>query len=133
MDVLKVLIVDDSPVVLRQLKMMLEQLGHTVVGMVTTGRKAIAAYQEFRPDLVTMDLTMPDMDGMEATREIVALDHDANIIIISSHGQEKMKLDSLRSGASGYLQKPFEARDVADAIEKSLTRKALKRKSATVA
>lgn len=120
MDSLKILIVDDSPIVMRQLTMMLEQLGHRVVKAASTGKQAIAAYKEFSPDVVTMDITMPDMDGITATREIMALDAAARIIMVTSHGQEKMVLDSLKAGARGYVLKPFQINKIADALENSM-------------
>lgn len=86
---LRVLVVDDSPIISQKLVMMMELLGYRVVKTVDNGLKAIAAYREYKPDLVTMDITMPEMDGIAATRAIKREFPDANIIMVTSHGQEK--------------------------------------------
>lgn len=122
MDSLNVLIVDDSPIITRKLGMMLEQLGYRVVQTAATGQEAIAAYKACRPDVVTMDITMPDMDGIEATRTIMSEFPDAKIVMVTSHGQEKMVLDALKAGAKGYVIKPFQDHKVYEAIEKACKR-----------
>lgn len=119
MDSLNILIVDDSPIITRKLGMMLEQLGYKVAGTAATGREAIAAYRACRPDVVTMDITMPDMDGIEATRTIVSEFPEAKIVMITSHGQEKMVLDALKAGAKGYVLKPFQDHKIYEAIQKA--------------
>lgn len=122
MDSLDVLIVDDSPIITRKLRMMLEQLGYKVVRTAATGREAITAYRACRPGVVTMDITMPDMDGIEATRTIMSEFPEAKIVMVTSHGQEKMVLDALKAGAKGYVLKPFQQRKVYEAIEKACKR-----------
>jgi len=128
MDSLKVLIVDDSPIISRKLTMMVELLGYKVVKTAATGTEAIAAYRACRPDVVTMDITMPDMDGIEATRRIMAEFPDAKIVMVTSHGQEKMVLDALKAGAKGYVLKPFDGNKVSEAIQKACKRVVLKDK-----
>ena len=131
MDSLKVLIVDDSPIISRKLTMMVELLGYKVVKTAATGTEAIAAYRACRPDVVTMDITMPDMDGIEATRRIMAEFPDAKIVMVTSHGQEKMVLDALKAGAKGYVLKPFDGNKVSEAIQKACKRVVLKDKLPT--
>lgn len=130
MDSLKVLIVDDSPIISRKLTMMVELLGYKVVKTAATGTEAIAAYRASRPDVVTMDITMPDMDGIEATRRIVSEFPDAKIVMVTSHGQERMVLEALKAGAKGYVLKPFDGKKVSEAIQKACQRVVLKDKLA---
>ena len=99
---------------------MLEDLGHCVVGNANTGERAIEAYRAHVPDLVTMDITMPDMDGIEATRRIIDEFPKANIIMVTSHGQERMVIDALGAGAKGYVLKPLHQDKVADMIGRAL-------------
>jgi two-component system chemotaxis response regulator CheY len=122
MDTLNILTVDDSPIITRKLGMMLEQLGYKVVRTAATGIEAIAAYRACRPDVVTMDITMPDMDGIEATRTIVSEFPQAKIVMVTAHGQEKMVLDALKAGAKGYVLKPFQQHKVYEAIQKACKR-----------
>ena len=122
MDSLNILIVDDSPIITRKLGMMLEQLGYKIVQTAANGREAVAAYKACRPDLVTMDITMPEMDGIEATRTIIKDFPDAKIVMVTSHGQEKMVLDALKAGAKGYVLKPFQDHKVYEAIQKACKR-----------
>lgn len=116
---LRVLVVDDSPIISQKLVMMMELLGYRVVKTVENGLEAIAAYREHKPDLVTMDITMPQMDGIAATRAIRREFPDANIIMVTSHGQEKMVLESLKAGAKGYVLKPFQQQRLVAVIEKA--------------
>lgn len=122
MDTLNIMIVDDSPIIQHKLSMMLELAGYRVVQKASTGMEAIAAYRSRRPDVVTMDITMPDMDGIQATRTIVSEFPDAKVIMVTSHGQEKMVLEALKAGAKGYVIKPFQAHKVYEAIQKACRR-----------
>jgi two-component system chemotaxis response regulator CheY len=121
-DTLDIMIVDDSPIIRHKLSMMLELVGYRVVQTASTGVEAIAAYRSRRPDVVTMDITMPDMDGIEATRAIVGEFPDARVIMVTSQGQEKMVLEALKAGAKGYVIKPFQAHKVYEAIQKACRR-----------
>ena len=122
MTALNILIVDDSLITVKKLTAMLEGLGHSVVGVAGTGQKAIEAYRTFQPDLVTMDITMPDMDGVEATRRIVTDFPQARVIMVTSHGQERMVIDALDAGAGGYVLKPIRVEKLALMIDKVLAR-----------
>ncbi|MBI1905017.1 MAG: response regulator [Rhodocyclales bacterium] len=124
MESLKILVVDDSLITIKKLSAMLDQLGHTVVRTAGTGREALQAYAECAPDLVTMDITMPDMDGIEATRLIRDRFPQALIVMVTSHGQEKMVLDALQAGAKGYVLKPFRQDKLEEVISMSLKRRA---------
>ncbi len=112
----RVLVVDDSPIVALKLTNLLTELGFEVVGTARSGSQAVALYEELGPDLVTMDITMPDMDGIEATRRILALDPQALIIMVTSHGQEEMVMNAIDAGAKGYVLKPFHKEKLAEHI-----------------
>jgi len=122
MSPLRVLVVDDSLITVKKLTAILTELGHAVVGAVGTGEHAVEAYRDLNPDLVTMDITMPDMDGVEATRRIVDEFPDAAIVMVTSHGQERLLFSSLDAGAKGYVLKPIKMEKLADVIEKTRSR-----------
>ncbi len=113
---LKVLIVDDSLIIRKKITSLLEKLGHEVVFSAKNGQEAIDAYNEMKPDLVTMDITMPDMDGITAVKHIVKDNVDAKIIMVTSHGQEDMVIKSIQAGAVGYMLKPITEDKLASAI-----------------
>jgi len=115
---LNIMVVDDSKITQRKLSMLLEQLGHTIVHVANTGKEAVAAYEKINPDLVTMDITMPDMDGIEATKKIIEIYPDALIMMVTSHGQEQMVMDAIRSGALGYVIKPFKKEKLEEQIKR---------------
>ncbi|WP_415251632.1 response regulator, partial [Sulfurimonas sp.] len=103
---LNVLIVDDSLIMRVNLVRSLEGIGHNIIAEAADGHSSITAYKEHKPDLVTMDITMPDMDGITAVQKIKEFDADANVIMVTSHGQEAMVMNALKSGAKGYILKP---------------------------
>ncbi len=113
-----VLVVDDSLITVRKVSQLLEDLGYRVVGTATRGDQAIELFKELAPDLVTMDITMPDMNGIEVVRRIMQIDAKALLIMITSHGQEQMVIDSIDAGAKGYVMKPVRAEILKDTIEK---------------
>jgi two-component system chemotaxis response regulator CheY len=114
---LTIFVVDDSNLTSRKLSKMLEELGHRVVAVAPTGQQAVDSYLALKPDLVTMDITMPDMDGIEATRRILAMDKSALIIMITSHGQEQMVIEAIDAGAKGYVLKPVKKEKLGEHIE----------------
>ena len=116
MDSLRVMVVEDSRITAKKLTVMLERLGHEVVCVANTGLQAIKMFQEHRPDMVTMDITMPDMDGIEATRKILDVSPQALIIMVTSHGQEQMVMDAIDAGAKGYVLKPVKQEKLAEHI-----------------
>jgi DNA-binding NarL/FixJ family response regulator len=88
---------------------MLGEMGHEVVQTVGTGALALDAYRAVQPDLVTMDITMPDVDGIQATSRIIAEFPEANVIMVTSVGHEKMVVEAIKAGAKGYVSKPVKA------------------------
>jgi two-component system chemotaxis response regulator CheY len=118
MAALNALVVDDSIITTDKLVNMLTELGHNVVQVAGTGREALAAFRQHQPDFVTMDITMPDMDGVQATRLIVDEFPQANIIMATSHGQEKMVLAAIDAGARGYILKPIRKEKLQESITK---------------
>jgi two-component system, chemotaxis family, chemotaxis protein CheY len=127
-DPLHIVVVDDSAITVRKLCTMLESLGYGIAATAESGRAAVQAYREVRPDVVTMDITMPEMDGIEATRAIMGEFPDARIVMVTSHGQEKMVLDALKAGAKGYVIKPFQEEKVYEAIQKACKRVVIQEK-----
>ncbi len=115
---LNILIVDDSLIIRKNLTRIVKKTGHNVVYLASSGVEAVEEYQKQKPDLVTMDITMPDMNGIEAVRHIVAIDEDAKIIMITSHGQEEMVIKAIQSGAMGYLLKPINEDKLIESIGK---------------
>lgn len=116
MQSLNVLIVDDSMLAVQMLKSALEELGHKVVKTAGTGAAALTAYKDCNPDVVTMDITMPDMDGIAATDKLVKSFPDARIIMVTSHGQKAMVMDALKAGAKGYILKPINTDKLRDTL-----------------
>ncbi len=115
---LNVMVVDDSLIMRKKLKQFFTELGHNVVIEAKTGEEAITFYEEFMPDLVTMDITMPDMDGITAVKQIKKSYPDTKIIMATSHGQEKMVKEALLSGAKGYILKPISKDKLKSSINK---------------
>lgn len=114
---LRIMVVDDSSLTVKKLVKLVEELGHQVVHMAGTGQQAVEAYAAVAPDLVTMDITMPDMDGIEATRRILETAPGALVIIVTSHGQEQMVMDAIEAGAKGYILKPVKKEKLAETLE----------------
>jgi two-component system chemotaxis response regulator CheY len=115
---LSVLVVDDSLIMQKKIAGMLTELGLTVIACAATGVEAVRLYRERRPDLVTMDITMPDMDGITATGQIIAEFPSALIVMVTSHGQEAMMMSALDAGAKGYVLKPLDRERFAAALDK---------------
>lgn len=114
----KVLIVDDSSFMRASLKMLLESNGYTVIGEAQNGREAVSKYSELKPDIVTMDITMPELSGVDAVKEIMQLDSKAKIIIVSAIGQKAMVIQAIQAGAKEFIVKPYEEKRVLAAIGK---------------
>ncbi|GAA0724382.1 response regulator [Clostridium malenominatum] len=114
----KVLIVDDAAFMRMMIKDILEKNGYEVIGEANNGIKAVELYKKERPDVVTMDITMPDMDGIQAVKEIKAMDPSAKIVMCSAMGQQTMVMDAIKAGAKDFIVKPFQADRVLEAIKK---------------
>lgn len=110
--VIRVLVVDDSVSAVKRLCALLESLGHDVVGSANSGEEAITKCQELKPDVVTMDIKMPGMDGLETTAKLLELCPSITVIAITAQGQETMLQDAIAIGAKYYITKPFEQEEV---------------------
>ncbi|MCY7465571.1 response regulator [Bacillus safensis] len=117
---IKVLIVDDAAFMRMMIKDILVKNGFDVVGEAENGAQAVEKYKETSPDLVTMDITMPEMDGITALKEIKQIDASAKIIMCSAMGQQSMVIDAIQAGAKDFIVKPFQADRVLEAINKTL-------------
>jgi two-component system chemotaxis response regulator CheY len=115
---MRLLIVDDAVFIRLTLKMMLEKNGYQVVGEAENGSEAILKYNELKPDLVTMDVTMPQMDGITALKAIKRMDPSAKVVMISALGQESTVKEAIISGASGFIVKPFVEEQVIRGLSK---------------
>ncbi|MFK9090545.1 response regulator [Bacillus salipaludis] len=115
-----VLIVDDAAFMRMMLKDILNKNGLEVVGEAVNGADAIEKYQELQPDIVTMDITMPEMDGITSVKQIKASHPQAKIIMCSAMGQQPMVLEAIQAGAKDFIVKPFQADRVIDSINKVL-------------
>ncbi|QGH34185.1 response regulator [Gracilibacillus salitolerans] len=114
----RVLIVDDAAFMRMQLKNIFTNLGYEVVGEAENGQQAAGLYEELQPDIVSMDITMPEMNGVEATKEIKSKDANATIIMCSAMGQQQMVLDAIKAGASDFIVKPFTEDRVKETLDK---------------
>lgn len=112
-----VLIVDDSKLSRKVLRNMLEEAGYAVIAEATDGEEGIAAYLQFKPDIVTMDITMPNMNGMESLKEILVMDKKAQVVMISAAGQQKKIVEAIKLGAKRFITKPFEEEDVISCMD----------------
>lgn len=117
----RVLVVDDAAFMRMMIKDILRKGGYEVVGEAEDGAKAIEKYKELMPDLVTMDITMPDMDGISAVKEIRKVNPNALIIMCSAMGQQAMVIDAIQAGAKDFVVKPFQPDRVLEAIRKVLS------------
>ena len=113
-----VLIVDDAAFMRMSIKMTLEKNGFEVVGEAENGKKAIGKYNELKPDIVTMDITMPEMDGIEALKAIKKSDPEATVIMASAMGQETLVKEAILAGAKSFVVKPFSKDIFIKALEK---------------
>jgi two-component system, chemotaxis family, chemotaxis protein CheY len=116
----RVLIVDDAAFMRKMLGDVLAKGGHEVIGEGANGAEAVTQYQALRPDIMTLDITMPEKDGLAALREILTLEPGAKIVMCSALGQESKVLEAIKSGAKDFVVKPFQPDRVLDAIGKAL-------------
>jgi two-component system, chemotaxis family, chemotaxis protein CheY len=117
--VARLLIVDDAAFMRRMLADMVAG-EHEVCGEAANGMEAVAKYKELKPDIVTMDISMPEMQGIDAMREILAYDREAKVLICSAIGHRQQVLEAMKTGARDFLVKPFQKEQVLDAISRLL-------------
>ena len=113
-----VLICDDAAFMRMMIKDILSKNGYNIAGEAENGLKAIEKYNELKPDLVLMDITMPEMDGIEALKKIKESDPNATIIMCSAMGQQAMVIEAIQSGAKDFIVKPFQPERVLEAVKK---------------
>ena len=115
-----VLVCDDAIVMRTMITDILAQAGFEVVGEAETGTQAVEKYRQLKPDLVTMDIVMPDMGGIDAVREIVKQDPDAKILMCSAMGQQALVVEAIQAGAKDFVVKPFQPSRVLEAVQRVL-------------
>lgn len=114
----KIMVVDDAAFMRMSLKKILEAAFYEVVAEAETGKDAIEKYEKYHPDMVLMDITMPDMDGITAVQEIMKLDRNAKIIMCSAMGQQTKVVDAITAGAKDFIVKPIQEERVINAIRR---------------
>jgi two-component system, chemotaxis family, chemotaxis protein CheY len=116
----KIMIVDDASFMRSSLKFIAEKNGHTVVGTAADGREALELYAKLKPDLVTLDILMRDLDGISTLKMLLKQDPQAKIIMVTAMGQETKQEEAKKIGALGYIRKPFKPEDIAAEIARIL-------------
>ena len=112
-----IVIVDDSAFARKVIRGLLEDEGYTIVSEAINGEEGIEAYKKYRPDVITMDITMPVMNGVEAVKQIFRFDKDAKVIMITAAGQEKKVIEALKIGVKNFIVKPFKNEDIVHAVK----------------
>ena len=113
-----VLIVDDSNMMRYIIRNALTEHGYTVVGEASNGQAGVAKYRELKPDFVTMDVTMNDLSGMDALQQIISINTNAKVVMVSAMGQDVIVRDAIMIGAKGFIVKPFSGDQLAEALAK---------------
>ena len=116
----RVLVVDDAAFMRKLVRDALTSGGHEVVGEAGNGAEAIARFQELKPEVMTLDITMPEKDGLAALKEIIEIDPSAKVVMCSALGQESKVLEAIKLGAKDFVVKPFQADRVIEAVGKAL-------------
>jgi two-component system chemotaxis response regulator CheY len=116
----KILMVDDSRTSRKILRGILEENGHEVIGEAVNGKDGIDKYVELHPDITTMDITMPEMGGLEALKQIMDIDKNAKVVMVTAAGQKTKMVDAVKYGAAEFLAKPFDASQIIEIINKVL-------------
>ncbi|MET1123830.1 MAG: response regulator [Archaeoglobaceae archaeon] len=114
----RVLVVDDTAFMRKLLKNILFSAGFDIVGEAENGKQAVELYRKLKPDIVTMDIVMPEMNGIEALKEIKKIDPNAKVVMCTAVGQEQMVKAAIKLGARGYIVKPFQAAKVVEELKK---------------
>lgn len=116
----RILVVDDAAFMRMIVKDILIKGGYEVCGEAVNGADALSKYKELKPDLVTLDITMPEVDGIQAAKDIMQFDKSAKIVMCSAMGQQAMVIESIQAGAKDFIVKPFQADRVFEAISKAI-------------
>jgi two-component system chemotaxis response regulator CheY len=116
---MRILIVDDRKEMLDVIEEVVKMRGDEVVAKASTGEQAVELYQQVRPDIILMDILLPDISGAEATRRIMEKDTNAKILAISAFNREKLETDCLKAGCKAFLAKPFSVKELYEAMEKT--------------
>ena len=114
----KILIVDDSRTSRKILRTILEGAGHEIIGEAVDGLEGVAKFKELAPEITTLDITMPNLDGLEALKEIKKENASAKVIVVTAAGQQNKMVEAIKSGASEFVTKPFEADEIIALIAK---------------
>ncbi|HHY43522.1 MAG TPA: response regulator [Coprothermobacter sp.] len=116
----RVLIVDDAAFMRMMIKNVLTQNGYEVAGEASNGQEALVLYEKVKPDLVTLDITMPEMDGIQTLKELLKIDPSANIIMVTAMGQQQLVIEAIQVGAKDFVVKPFQPDRLLEAVKKAL-------------
>ena len=116
----KVLIIDDSKMSRRMLRTILEGIGHDIEGEAGNGEEGLTLYKELTPDVVTMDITMPEMDGIKCLQKIMDIDPAAKVLMVTAAGQASKLMEALKSGAKDFICKPYEPEQIINAVKEVL-------------
>lgn len=116
----RVLIVDDAAFMRMAIKNMIEKYDYEVIDEAENGEVAIVKYKELKPDIVTLDITMPEMSGLEALKQIMAFDPDAKVVMISAMGQQQLIMEAIKNGAKSFIVKPLKENHVIQTLDKVL-------------
>lgn len=114
----KILIVDDSRTSRKMLRNILESNGHEIIDEAVNGQEGVQKFQSLKPDVVTLDITMPVVDGVEALKMIKALDPESKVVMVTAAGQKNKMIECIKAGANEFLTKPFEQQEIVDVINK---------------
>ncbi len=114
----EVLVIDDAAFMRLNLKNIIEDMGFKIIAEAENGKEGVEKYKKHNPDLVTMDITMPEMDGISATKEIKNFDNDAQVLVCSAMGQQSLVIEAIEAGAKDFIVKPFERTRIKEAMDK---------------
>ena len=114
----KILIVDDSRTSRKMLRNILESNGHEIIDEAVNGQEGVQKFQALKPDVVTLDITMPVVDGVEALKMIKARDPESKVVMVTAAGQKNKMIECIKAGANEFLTKPFEQQEIVDVINK---------------
>ncbi|MCR4696604.1 MAG: response regulator [Lachnospiraceae bacterium] len=114
----KILIVDDSRTSRKILREIFTEAGHEIVAEAENGQDGVEKYSEFKPDIVTLDITMPVLDGLAALKEIKKIDPNAKVVMVTAIGKQNMVVEAIKSGASEFVTKPFDKDNILKIISK---------------